>query len=441
MPRALISSSWLPLLCGLILLWLSTGTVNPYASTFPIPVVDPHCGYLYNPDHEGFRAPFLLLDGAPESSWIGSENLKRLLYPLLAYPAMKLLGFEQGGVLLNLLLFIAGFAALSALLARLAGPQAAMAGRWLFATFPGNSYWIGLPYSYACIMPFSVFALCLLAFAARVQLSFFRASWIALSLGVLCLAYDLFLPVFVLAFLVEGFILQRPKLLLIGSTVLLALPTFLLNLALKLFWNVNPLNPNTGRYVKILSAYLHPPSISGWFSSLADLPLVFIHNFFAAGFIFLPLVVFLIAAYRWLPARRIVLEGSRELSIALAVFALGLLAMFIVVNAAPPYRDMFQIRGTVYARMYAPLGVVLIAYLSSIFETAKIRVRLQSLVGICIFAVVLLNSIVVSGPYYALKFSDFVYSCYYGHGPLGTMSKNLSQYGVRPLGRCRPTFN
>ncbi len=431
----------LPLVLGLVLLWLSSGSVNPYASTYPLPIVDPTCGYLYNPDHEGFRAPFLLLDGAPAQDWIQSENLKRLLYPFIAYPLMKLLGFEWGGFMMNLVLFVVSFAVLSQLLTRTSGPAAASMGRWLFATFPGLAYWAGLPYSYACVVPFSVFALDLFTGIAYQEQRWARTLRAAFYVGLLCLAYDLFLPIFLVALLVEAVVLRWRVWILLSAAAVMILPTVLLNSGLLLFLKVDPLNPNTGRYFKILAAYLNPPAFSSWFLIQKDLPWILIHNFLSCGFLFLPFVAFVVAAYLYLLGRRIRLERSKELKLAEMAIIVGLGAMFILINAAPPYIDRFQIRGPQYARLYVPLGVVIISYLSSIYQSLGQNLRLKRGVSLLCGIAVIGNCLVITGPYYAPQISDLVYSSFYGHGPTGTMTKNLLLFGPHPLGVCRPPPN
>src|SRR5260370_33587705 len=78
-------------------IWLSSGTMAPYASTWPSPIVSRPCGYLYNIDHPQFRATFDMLDGQPRQQWQFSVVLRRILVPLLAYPFMKLGGFAPRG--------------------------------------------------------------------------------------------------------------------------------------------------------------------------------------------------------------------------------------------------------------------------------------------------------------------------------------------------------
>src|SRR4029077_9369055 len=84
-------------------IWLSSGTMTPYASTFFRPIVSSPCGYLYNVDHPQHEATFRMLDGQPPERWRGSLVLRRLLFPVVAYPFMKAAGFEVGGFIASVL--------------------------------------------------------------------------------------------------------------------------------------------------------------------------------------------------------------------------------------------------------------------------------------------------------------------------------------------------
>ena len=69
-----------------IAIWLSSGTMYPYAATWAFPIVSKSCGYLFNIDHGAYRAAFDMLDGAPRAAWEWSVVLRRILYPLVAFP-------------------------------------------------------------------------------------------------------------------------------------------------------------------------------------------------------------------------------------------------------------------------------------------------------------------------------------------------------------------
>src|SRR4051812_41250118 len=105
------------LICGCAFValctWLSTGTMAPYAITVEKPKVLPPCNYLANPDHPHFEWTFAMLSGEPRAVWQRSVMLRRILFPLIAFPMMKLFGFLAGGVITSIALQVislAGFA-------------------------------------------------------------------------------------------------------------------------------------------------------------------------------------------------------------------------------------------------------------------------------------------------------------------------------------------
>src|SRR5688500_18162106 len=61
------------LLCGCLMvvigIWLSSGTMAPYAITHAAPKVLPPCSYLANPDHPHFEWVLAMLDGQPREVW------------------------------------------------------------------------------------------------------------------------------------------------------------------------------------------------------------------------------------------------------------------------------------------------------------------------------------------------------------------------------------
>src|SRR5262249_4120488 len=135
--------------------WLSSGTMAPYAATLDPNIVriQQPCEYLTNIDHAQFQATFWMLQGKPRGSWEGSVVLRRILYPILAFPLMTALGFETGGFVTNLILTLAVVLAFVLFVRHSIGEQAAIVAMWLLATYPGIAYWVGLPYSYVWIVP------------------------------------------------------------------------------------------------------------------------------------------------------------------------------------------------------------------------------------------------------------------------------------------------
>ncbi len=143
-------------------IWVNTGTLAPYAATLEKPFLWGPCNYPLNIDHFHFKATFLMLDGAPRDQWEFSVALRRVLYPLLAYPFMKLLGYGAGGLVTNVLLAVGSLAVFWLALRRRLGKEPPAGLLALLATYPGWMYWAGLPYSYAAIVPLSLLCLVLL---------------------------------------------------------------------------------------------------------------------------------------------------------------------------------------------------------------------------------------------------------------------------------------
>ena len=147
----------LALICGCFFVagacWLSSGTMAPYASTLPRPLIIKPCNYLVNTDQPHFEATYLMLQGRPAEEWKYSVVLRRTLYPVLAYPLMRMWGFLAGGVITSILLQVFAFAGFAIWCRRRIGKRAGWLAIPLLATYPGIYYWAGLPYSYASIVP------------------------------------------------------------------------------------------------------------------------------------------------------------------------------------------------------------------------------------------------------------------------------------------------
>lgn len=143
-------------------MWLSSGTLFPYAATLPNPIVEPECGYLMNWDNAEFQEVFFFLRGDPPAAWSTTTLLRRILYPALAYFPMQWWGFVVGGFITSVLLHLgAGLL----FLREISGSLHQNAQRFLavaLALFPGVAYFGPSPYSYACIVPFSLVSFVLL---------------------------------------------------------------------------------------------------------------------------------------------------------------------------------------------------------------------------------------------------------------------------------------
>jgi hypothetical protein len=116
--------------------WLSSGTLAPYAATLEQPRIDKPCNYLLNTDHVHFEATFLMLDGQPRERWDFSIYLRRILFPLLAYPLMKAFGFLAGGVVTSAIIQLAAYATFVIYVRKKLGDPAAYAAIVLVAFYP-----------------------------------------------------------------------------------------------------------------------------------------------------------------------------------------------------------------------------------------------------------------------------------------------------------------
>jgi hypothetical protein len=412
---------------GLLLalaIWLSSGTMAPYGSTFFRPVVSTPCGYLYNYDHAQYRAVFEMLDGQPPERWRGSLVLRRLLLPLVAYPLMKAAGFEVGGFVASLLCHLAALVVLGIFLRRRHGEDAAVAGVWLFAVYPGVTYWAALPYANAAIVPASVGLFALLTRLDE-ETRAGRAALLSAAMGLLFVAYDLG-PFFGVAAIILLLRRRRFALLPIALGCLAAGP-LLASLLLKLAFHVPWTNTNTALYGTVARAWLHPPGLGVWLRSLADFPFLLVRVFFTSNFLFLPglfLILLAIARQRLTPA-----EGALAAAVGL---------VFLFNNLAPPYEDRWQMRGDFIPRLYQPLFIALLAYAARVIggwrsaSTGRARV----LLGAAALAWAG-NASVAFGPIGRVPWAGYVYHRFYMHAGPETMDTNLALAGRRPLGFCR----
>jgi hypothetical protein len=415
-------------------IWANTGTLAPYAATLANPLLWEPCNFALNIDHFHFKATFLMLDGAPRDQWEFSVVLRRLLYPFLAYPFMKLLGFGAGGLVVNVLLAAGSLTAFWLGLQRRLCAEASPAVLWLLATYPGFAYWAGLPYSYACIVPFSL--LCMVLLWRVESLTTWREALVCgLALGVLFTGYDL-LPFFGSAAVL--ILLARR---LWGPCVVLAtaqlVPAIAAALLLKTVFGVPLLNSNSEVYATVLKSYfsigrLSPAELQQWRAFLAGVPKAALEIFLYSNFLFLPLLFLLclLAAAR-LP-RNVRLLRPAEASL----LAAGL-ALFLFANLAPPYPG-WPLRGVWIARIYQPAGVALLAYVAALSARARLlspglRRALRGAIVVAAAA----NAWVVFAPALgSAALSQFVYFRFYRHAPEKSYSETLARIGARPVGFC-----
>lgn len=407
--------------------WLATGTLAMYAIVSSIAVLWPPCGYVVNTDHGHFVGAFLMLDGAPRQYWEWSVVLRRTLYPLLAYPWMKWLGVEYGGILFNFVLTALSAVGFTVFLRRRVGEGGALAALLLLALYPGVHYWIGLPYSYAAIVP-----ACLAAGAILWRLEqserWGEALGLALTLGIVFLAYDLW-PFFLPAAAALLWLRFR-RVWVLGVGLALAVAPMVVNLlVLKRVYGLPLSNSNTDVYVTVVRAWLAPADLAAWGSLLLGAPLVFVQNLLASNFFFLPALFLAVwLGWAWRNAHRLLTWEKAVLLAALSVWLFN--------NLAPPYPGKWQMRGAWIARLYQPIFVV---YLSALARwlpelwTTPVRRRW---VGAALAATLAANGLVMAGPWLWPMYTSRISGAFYWHDPPEVMVENLKVIGARPLGFC-----
>ena len=404
--------------------WLCSGTMAPYGGQ-----EYGRCHYRMNIDHAQFRAVYAMLSGRPGRYWEFSVVLRRILHPLLAFPLMKAFGFDLGGLLFNILAHGAALIGLALAIRRYFDARAAVLVSWLFASYPGYAYWAGVPYSYAFIVPGSIAStIALLWWNDRPSL---RRSAIAASVvGLVGLGYDV-IPFFGGALLIM-ILLGRRWLDLVVTLGVLAAWALLIARGVPAIFGFSPANSNTQAYGVIVDSYRHALShLDGWGALLRDVPHVLASNFLFSGMIFFPLLLVWLIALRLIWRIRPVF-GPVALSILLAT-----LAVFLFLNLAPPYDNVWQLRGTWIARLYQPwfVAVLLVVAATSVAlrDTRRYRLMFWSVV-----VVIAIDALAIVGPYarfntlYVITNENF-----YRDGVLDQSTNWFKQLGVRPYGICK----
>jgi hypothetical protein len=419
--------------CALLALgiWCNTGTLAPYASTLQHPFMWGPCNYPLNIDHFHFKATFLMLDGAPRGQWEFSVVLRRILYPLLAYPFMKLLGYGAGGLVTNVLLAWLGLCVFWVALDRRLDHRAPLAVLALLATYPGWMYWAGLPYSYAAIVPLAL--LChVLLWRLEEGVSWRRAVAVGLAMGVLFTGYDL-LPFFGVA----GVLLllwRRAWVATACFAVAQLVPTALVAALLWKVWRVPFRNANTEAYFTVLRAYVSPVDLHAWWGLLRQLPRIALDNYLFANFLFLPLLFLLLLLFArpWRPRE----DGKRPLAAPeIAVLAAAAL-LFLFNNLAPPYVG-WPLRGSWVARLYQPILVPMLVTLAATLASTLTATRAQRLLRVALGVTIAAQAVLVFGPVLGHPWlAGEVYWRFYRHAPRPFYAENVARLGARPVGFC-----
>ena len=412
-------------------LYCNTGTLTPYAVT-TIPHVDKATGYLYNGDHVHFKVLFSFVDNAHRSVWNHALLLRRILYPVIAYPLMKLFGFEIGGTLMSLLLNITGFVLFLCWLRRRVGERGAIFAGWILAISPGATYWGGMPYPYALIFPGS-----LMLMAGMVELSETAdgrvAAVLSLAMGVLYLGYDFavfFLPASLLLLLWKGRFRRAAV-----SLVLQALPLAIWLWVMSAVLKQSLENSNTGVYHQILVSYSRMTGAQ-WGSALATAWDAGGNVLFGANFIFLPALFVLVVVLNPLTSR----IRFRPAEICLLLSVLG---VFLLNNLAPAYGG-WDMHGSWVSRLYQPVFAAFILFMARWWQDLPPRPVL-SRIGLKTVAVLAIagNALIVFGPILdnPFKLSEFAFYRFYNHSEAHedyTFFLNTEVYKRRPLGFPKP---
>ncbi len=414
-------------------MYLSTGTLSPYAITTVInppyyPTVEPECHYLFNGDYEHFVALFFLVDGKPKHAWESSIVLRRILYNIIVYPFMKICGHDLGGIISNFFLTVLAFFSFAVFSLRTSGEAGTIAGLWLLALFPEITYYAGQPFLYALIVPGYVW-LYMLLWKLDKDMSA-RSVWIvSIAMGLLFTGYDFmvyFGPAAIIMLMVRKKYLQVPAAL-FGMLFFIALWWVVLRYCLDSSFS----SINSQTYGDILRSYFQPAPLEQWFGLIKKLPERLFANFFFSCFVFLP-TLFIIAACLY----------KRRLTLPETCLLVSVGAVFLFINCSPP-RLAEWMSGTWIARLYAPMFVVFLFYLTRVFQEANTsptrQYRKWFLNGLLVLAVSG-NAVVAFGP--ALNdpagISSEIYWRFYKHSwSAEPMKINLTEYGRRPWGFCR----
>jgi hypothetical protein len=400
--------------------WLSSGTLAPYGMQ-----IGGACHYRVNIDHGQFSAVFRMLDGAPEQEWVWSVVLRRILHPVLAYPWVKAFGFELGGLLFNIFSHVIALVGLALAMRRFFDARAAVLVTWLFASYPGYAYWVGLPYSYAFIVPGSIACVIALLWLHE-RPSLRRSAAVAGIVGFVGLGYDL-IPFFGGGLLLMLIAYRRWRDLAVAVVILLAWVAFI-GKGLPAIFGFPAINSNTQAYAAVVHSYIDAPHrLHGWGSLLIQVPQIFVSNFFFSNFVFFPaLMLWLVALRRQRPVFH---------PVALAVM-LATLALFLFLNVAPPYDNAWQLRGTWVPRLFQPWFVAVLVTVAAT-SIALRRTRRHKMLVWSIAIVAALDGAVIAGPFIGLTpLYAGVYQRFYRAWRMNHNATWLKNLGRRPYGIC-----
>lgn len=412
-------------------LYCNTGTLSPYGNTHFGHLIK-ETGYLYNNDHPHFKVLFDFVNGADLKVWNHALLLRRILYPVLAWPFMRIGGFEVGGTIASLVFNVAGLVVALVLLRRRIGERGAIFAGWLLALYPGAMYWGGLPYPYALIAPLSM--LLMIALMELPEKKGRPLFMLSLAMGLSYLAYDFaafFLPAAVLLLLWH----RRPGAAAL-SAILQILPLGLWLLFLNRVLGQQLDNSNTMVYRVIFHSYFDPRLYATWWAYASDFWNVGLDVWFGANFIFLPALFLAVLALNPVTAR----IPFQRAELALLAVALGL---FLFNNLAPDYYGAaWSMRGTWIARIYQPVFPALVVFVARWWQQLpSLDWGRRAVVSALLGGVMIGNALIVFGPILGnpLKVSENAFYRFYNHTDLHWLYEaHLHDYGRRPIGFPKP---
>jgi hypothetical protein len=409
-------------------LYCNTGTLAPYGNTH-FGHVAKETGYLYNIDHEYFRVLFDFVDGAPRSVWDNTILMRRILYNVLAWPFMKIGGFEIGGTIASIVFNVAAFGFSIRLLRTRIGEKGAVFACWLLALYPGSMYWGGLPYPYASIFPLSL--LLMIALVHLPNLKIWPLCFVSLAMGIAYLSYDLvvyFLPASLLLLIWK----RRPKATIV-STALQIIPSLSWLLYLKLALGQDLENSNTASYRAVINSYLNVQDMASWFKYASDFPNVGLDVWFGSNFIFIPALFLVLLAINPLTSR--IRFAPSEIAL-LAVTT----SLFLFNNLAPDYygASTWVMRGTWISRIYQPVFPALIFFCARWWQALPPQNwPRQTIILLAVGVTCIGNALITFGPILnnPLKVSEHAFYRFYNHTDLHWVYEyHLKDSGRRPIG-------
>lgn len=409
-------------------LYCNTGTLAPYGNTCAPMYIPQDTGYVYNQDHPYFRVLFDFVDGKGRAVWDGAELLRRILFPVLGWPLMRLFGFELGGTMTSLALNVGGFIGAALFIRRWIGERGAVFAMWVMALYPGAAYWAGMPYSYALIFPGSLFLMFGICRILDTTVGW-RFAGISLAMGVAYLGYD-FAAFFVPA-AVFALCWRRRFAAAALSALLQAAPLAIWLFVLKHVFGQSLETANSASYRNVLLSYLHSGDSARWLQEILHAPDVGFDIFFAANFIFLPALFLVALAVNPITSR----IRFRVAEVALLFAAL---AVFLVLNLAPSESSGWALGGTWISRLYQPVFPALLLYTARWWQDLPPLSRaMRTLIGAALAVASLGNALIVFGPILDNpgKISEAAFYRFYDHTDAHFVYEStLRTLGRRPLG-------